>query len=179
VAGTAAASTSVTLRPGGHVLVKAGPGRTAAPITLLTSTLLTVSLAMTRDRAAGTVLPGSNGVAGTDHTLPACGVTPCNDSFRGAGTVKLIGGHIAAWVQFSLVQPSRTGTPFGFAVELTIHLLTGWRTTVGYFQSGTTGTASTHTVQLNLLIDLGVTVRPTVLSSTTVAFLCGGTTQCP
>ncbi|MCI4360431.1 MAG: hypothetical protein L3J91_01885, partial [Thermoplasmata archaeon] len=157
------------------------PGGNSVPtVTVLGHGLLKVTGAIAGDPRAGTIAAGAHGVAGTVRTLPSCAVGTCNDSYRGASTPALVTGHYAAWLELSLVQPPRaTGTAFGFSVEFAVHTTLGWFIVTAYFSSGTTRAAAGHTIHLNVLVDLGTTVLPTVSADDATLSSCATAARCP
>ena len=169
--------TTVTPFSASKVLVRTGHNSLPA-VTVVSHGLLKVPGATFFPRA-GTLAAGANGVAGTTRVLAACAAGTCNDSFRGASVARLVAGDYAAWLQLALTQPPATGAGFGFAVEFAVEVGAVWFVANAFFSSGTTTARTGQTVHVDLLIDLGTTVLPTVKVADSTLSLCGSTTVCP
>jgi hypothetical protein len=169
--------TTVTPFTASRVLLSAGHNSLPL-VTVVKSGLMKVPGA-TLFRSAGTVAFGARGVAGSTRTLAACAFGVCNDSFRGASTGRLVAGHYAAWLELTLTQPPRTGTAFGFAVEFAVETGAGWFAVTAYFSTGTSTAATGQTVHVDVLIDLGTTVLPTLRFTGETLALCASRAACP
>jgi hypothetical protein len=159
------------------VLIHAGHNSLPA-VSVLAHGLLKVPALVFFSRG-GTRTGGANGVAGTPRALATCATGPCNDSFRGASVARLVAGDYAAWLELSLTQPTATGSAFGFAVDFAVETGAGWVSITGYFSTGTTSARTGQVVHVDLLIDLGTTVLPTLKIVDETLALCGSTAGCP
>ncbi len=176
----ALAKTTVTSFPAAKLLLDKGKN-TAPSVSVVGHGLLLVTNAISAgDHHAGTPTVGSNGVAGATRVLPACAAGTCNDSYRGAGAARLTVGDYAVWFELSLTQPpGRTGTAFGFSVEVAVETGAGWFDVTAYLSSGITTAAAGQTVDVNLLVDLGTTALPAVKVAESTLSGCASTAACP
>jgi hypothetical protein len=175
------AATSVTVGPSSPMHVQVfGPPAAVPGLTFNSVTLNRITIAVAGAAAAGRQGVPVVGAVGTTLTIPACKVGPCTHDFRGAGTVRLLAGDWAEMASFTLVQPSaKTGVASGFFIELAIQTAAGWSFTRAYFSSGTTPSRLAQTINLHVWIDLGVALKPTVLTADVVFDHCGTAGRCP
>ncbi|MCI4352782.1 MAG: hypothetical protein L3K14_05260 [Thermoplasmata archaeon] len=176
--GEASAATSVTPQspdPYSVTQVGAPPG---APTTLRATVVVRATAALAGLPAAGTQRAGTAGVAGVPRALPTCRVAACLDRYVVASPAGLIVRDFAERVTFTLPQPQAPpGTSTGFMVEILIHTTAGWTSGRAYLATGTTPRAATITLQL--FVDLGTQVAPTILSVQTTVDTCSAATSCP
>jgi hypothetical protein len=182
VSGVANARTTVTPLARPHLAVStATPSPSVPNVKVLSSGLVRVTAttpgATTR---AGTQTAGTLGLAGSTTTLPACGSSPCTDPYRGAGAGRLRVNDFAAVLHLQVTQPGTPGgVATGFAVELAVHIASGWFVFRGYFSTGTNPTTSSTTINLDVYVDLGVRTLPTLLATDIALDGCQAAARCP
>jgi hypothetical protein len=179
--GAASARTTVTHLAAAHEVVQvAGPPTAPPAVTLGVHTLLHFAPGAPGPSARGGTQSGSLvGISGGTAVLPACGRSPCADSYRGAGTSRLRVGDWGLEVQLTVTQPpAATGKATGFSLQVAVHTAAGWTVVIGYFSTGTNPSATSRTIDLSFYEDLGVTIRPTLLTTDVVLSACAQAASC-
>ncbi|HYK92951.1 MAG TPA: hypothetical protein VEY07_02785 [Thermoplasmata archaeon] len=177
-----AASTTVTpfssSAEGARVVVPATPPKGVAVVNI-SLVLLTATVpgptAVSGRQTAGTV-----GLAGSTARLGSCNLGPCTRQYRPAGAAGLKAGHWAVEVRLTVVQPSfRLAKPSGFGVEVAVRAGAGWVAAWAYYSTGLSRAVANQTIDLNLWVDLGTTIRPSSLPVVVAIGPCASTAVCP
>jgi hypothetical protein len=179
--GTASARTTVTRLAAGHeVALLAGPPAPPPAVTLGTHALIHFTRGVPGPTGLAGIQSGSSiGISGGTSILRACAVSPCTDTYRGAGTPRLKVGDWGLEVHLTVRQPpTATGRATGFVVQVAVETAAGWRVVVGYFSTGTNPSATTKTIHLDFFEDLGVTLKPTLRATDIVLSACAQARSC-
>ena len=178
---TASASTSVTSQRASAVAISVRSSSPSPAVSVIgNATVLVAARVPGPTQVAGTQTAGTIGLSGTTALLAGCRAGPCARQYRPAGAAALTVGHWAVEVRLAVSQPAvRLGASSGFAVEVAFHLTVGWVVAWGYFSTGTTRAATNQTVDVNVWVDLGTTIRPTSVPLELVLDRCSAATRCP
>jgi len=180
IQGAASAATTVTTHlPAAYAVTKVG-APVAPPATQTATATIRATTALAGLSSAGAQRVGTPGMVGAPTTLAACLVAGCRDRYIVASPAGLMVGRFAEGVTFSVPQPVEPpGVSKRFMIEIAIHTTAGWTVGRAYLATGTTTRAGGATITLQLFVNFGTVIAPTILGVQTVVDSCTSATSCP